>query len=54
MTEKKEKPESMNAFEFISRSQGLNLGNLFEQEMVCLQRPIPFELKHIIKIKCYF
>ncbi|XP_031394603.1 CBL-interacting serine/threonine-protein kinase 9-like isoform X1 [Punica granatum] len=32
VTEKKEKPESMNAFELISRCQGLNLENLFEKQ----------------------
>lgn len=35
VTEKKERPESMNAFALISRSQGFNLGNLFEKQMVC-------------------
>ncbi|XP_026385210.1 CBL-interacting serine/threonine-protein kinase 9-like [Papaver somniferum] len=30
VTERREKPVSMNAFELISKSQGLNLGNLFE------------------------
>lgn len=34
MAEKREKPESMNAFALISRSQGFNLGNLFEKEMM--------------------
>ncbi|KQK23877.2 CBL-interacting protein kinase 9 isoform X1 [Brachypodium distachyon] len=34
VSEKKEKPESMNAFALISRSQGFNLGNLFEKEMM--------------------
>ncbi|KAM0947828.1 putative protein kinase CAMK-CAMKL-CHK1 family [Dioscorea sansibarensis] len=45
VTEKKEKPESMNAFEFISRSQGLNLGNLFEQEMGILKKETSFTSK---------
>ncbi|KAH7667146.1 Non-specific serine/threonine protein kinase protein [Dioscorea alata] len=45
VTEKKEKPESMNAFEFISRSQGLNLGNLFEQEMRILKKETSFTSK---------
>ncbi|KAG6466191.1 hypothetical protein ZIOFF_076014 [Zingiber officinale] len=40
VTEKKEKPESMNAFELISRSQGFNLGNLFEKQMVHSTEPI--------------
>ncbi|KAL5209885.1 hypothetical protein ABZP36_005508 [Zizania latifolia] len=34
VSERKEKPESMNAFALISRSQGFNLGNLFEKEMM--------------------
>jgi hypothetical protein len=29
-------PVTMNAFELISKSQGLNLGSLFEKQMVCL------------------
>jgi hypothetical protein len=33
VSEKREKPESMNAFALISRSQGFNLGNLFEKEI---------------------
>lgn len=37
MTEKKEEqPAAMNAFELISMSKGLNLGNLFDVEQVCL------------------
>jgi hypothetical protein len=36
VAEKREKPESMNAFALISRSQGFNLGNLFEKEMMGL------------------
>lgn len=28
-------PVTMNAFELISTSQGLNLGTLFEKQMVC-------------------
>jgi serine/threonine protein kinase len=36
VAEKRVKPESMNAFALISRSQGFNLGNLFEQEMMGL------------------
>ena len=36
MTEKKEEqPAAMNAFELISMSKGLNLGNLFDVEQVC-------------------
>ncbi|XP_039780203.1 CBL-interacting protein kinase 9-like isoform X2 [Panicum virgatum] len=34
VAEKRERPESMNAFALISRSQGFNLGNLFEKEMM--------------------
>lgn len=39
VTEKKEEqPPPMNAFELISMSKGLNLGNLFEIEQVrCLR-----------------
>ncbi|KAG9144175.1 hypothetical protein Leryth_023164 [Lithospermum erythrorhizon] len=33
VTERKEKPESMNAFEFISRSKSFNLENLFQKQM---------------------
>lgn len=36
VTEKKEKPQSMNAFALISQSAGFNLGNLFEQQTVCI------------------
>lgn len=39
MTEKKEEqPVAMNAFELISMSKGLNLGNLFDVEQVCFVR----------------
>jgi len=35
VTEKKEEePVALNAFELISRSAGLNLGNLFDSEQV--------------------
>lgn len=35
MTEKKEEqPAAMNAFDLISMSKGLNLGNLFDAEQV--------------------
>uniref|UniRef100_A0A1D1XY14 non-specific serine/threonine protein kinase n=1 Tax=Anthurium amnicola TaxID=1678845 RepID=A0A1D1XY14_9ARAE len=40
--EKKEKPESMNAFALISMSQGFNLGNLFEKEMGLVKRETRF------------
>lgn len=37
VTEKKEEqPTSMNAFELISMSRALDLGNLFEEEEVCV------------------
>lgn len=29
-------PVTMNAFELISKSQGLNLSSLFEKQMVCV------------------
>jgi hypothetical protein len=34
VTEKKEEPVTLNAFELISMSEGLNLGNLFDSEQV--------------------
>lgn len=37
VTETKEKPVSMNAFELISRSPGFSLENLFEKQTVCLK-----------------
>ncbi|XP_072962191.1 CBL-interacting protein kinase 9-like isoform X1 [Typha angustifolia] len=42
VTEKKERPESMNAFALISRSQGFNLGSLFEQEVGLVKRETCF------------
>ncbi|CAM8899665.1 unnamed protein product [Rhodiola kirilowii] len=42
VTERKEKPESMNAFELISRSQGFNLENLFEKQMGLVKRETRF------------
>nr|XP_010919140.1 CBL-interacting protein kinase 9 isoform X1 [Elaeis guineensis] len=42
VTEKKEKPESMNAFALISRSQVFNLGNLFEKQMGLVKRETRF------------
>ncbi|XP_073102292.1 CBL-interacting protein kinase 9 isoform X2 [Elaeis guineensis] len=42
VTEKKEKPEMMNAFALISRSQGFNLGNLFEKQMGVIKRETHF------------
>ncbi|XP_058104966.1 CBL-interacting protein kinase 9 isoform X3 [Magnolia sinica] len=43
VTEKKEKPASMNAFELISRSGSFDLGNLFEKQMVCFTRVLSSE-----------
>ncbi|KAK1297128.1 CBL-interacting protein kinase 9 [Acorus calamus] len=40
--ERKEKPESMNAFALISSSQGFNLGNLFEKQMGLVKRETRF------------
>uniref|UniRef100_A0A0D6QW54 non-specific serine/threonine protein kinase n=1 Tax=Araucaria cunninghamii TaxID=56994 RepID=A0A0D6QW54_ARACU len=46
VTEKKEKPPAaMNAFELISMSQGLNLGNLFEKRMGMVKRETRFASK---------
>ncbi|KAG1354654.1 CBL-interacting protein kinase 9 [Cocos nucifera] len=42
VTERKEKPESMNAFALISRSQGFNLGSLFEKQMGLVKRETRF------------
>jgi serine/threonine protein kinase len=42
VTERKEKPVSMNAFELISRSQGFNLENLFEKQMGLVKRETSF------------
>nr|QSH71647.1 CBL-interacting protein kinase [Hedychium coronarium] len=39
---RRRKPESMNAFELISRSQGFNLGNLFEKQMGLVKRETRF------------
>lgn len=38
VTERKEKPESMNAFELISRSQSFSLDNLFEKEAMGVKK----------------
>ncbi|KAJ0971182.1 hypothetical protein J5N97_019141 [Dioscorea zingiberensis] len=40
--ERKEKPESMNAFALISRSDGFNLGNLFEKQVGLVKRETCF------------
>ncbi|XP_020247567.1 CBL-interacting serine/threonine-protein kinase 9-like isoform X2 [Asparagus officinalis] len=40
--EKKQKPESMNAFALISQSSGFNLGNLFEQQAGVVKRETRF------------
>ncbi|KAL0309398.1 UNVERIFIED_CONTAM: CBL-interacting serine/threonine-protein kinase [Sesamum radiatum] len=45
VTERKEKPVSMNAFELISRSQGFNLENLFAKEMGLVKRETRFTSK---------
>jgi len=42
VTERKEKPVSMNAFELISRSQGFSLENLFEKQMGVVKRETRF------------
>ncbi|KAF8379798.1 hypothetical protein HHK36_029247 [Tetracentron sinense] len=42
VTEKKERPVSMNAFELISRSQIFNLENLFEKQMGLVKRETRF------------
>ncbi|XP_028752298.1 LOW QUALITY PROTEIN: CBL-interacting serine/threonine-protein kinase 9-like [Neltuma alba] len=42
VTERKEKPVSMNAFELISRSQSFNLDSLFEKEMGIVKRETRF------------
>jgi 5'-AMP-activated protein kinase catalytic alpha subunit len=46
VTEKKEEeqPTAMNAFELISMSRGLNLGNLFDGEQVCMLKSLSFML----------
>ncbi|KAL2478616.1 CBL-interacting serine/threonine-protein kinase 9 [Forsythia ovata] len=45
VTEKKEKPVSMNAFELISRSQGFSLENLFDRQMGLVKRETRFTSK---------
>jgi len=47
VTERKEKPVSMNAFELISRSQSFNLENLFEKQTVSK------DWYSFIMLKCY-
>ncbi|XP_073288160.1 CBL-interacting serine/threonine-protein kinase 9-like isoform X1 [Primulina huaijiensis] len=42
VTERKEKPVSMNAFELISRSQGFSLDNLFDKQMGLVKRETRF------------
>nr|QND78266.1 calcineurin B-like protein-interacting protein kinase 9 [Nitraria tangutorum] len=42
VTERKEKPVSMNAFELISRSQSFNLENLFEKQTGLVKRETRF------------
>ncbi|XP_020591908.1 CBL-interacting protein kinase 23-like isoform X1 [Phalaenopsis equestris] len=43
--QREERPSQMNAFELISTSQGLNLGNLFEKQMGLVQRETRFASK---------
>ncbi|GFP88174.1 cbl-interacting serine/threonine-protein kinase 9 [Phtheirospermum japonicum] len=45
VTERKEKPVSMNAFELISRSQGFSLENLFEKPMGPVRKETSFTSK---------
>ncbi|XP_073271165.1 CBL-interacting serine/threonine-protein kinase 9-like isoform X5 [Primulina huaijiensis] len=42
VSERKEKPVSMNAFELISRSQGFSLENLFDKQMGLVKRETRF------------
>ncbi|RWR88905.1 CBL-interacting serine/threonine-protein kinase 9 [Cinnamomum micranthum f. kanehirae] len=42
VTEKREKPTSMNAFELISKSGSFDLGNLFEKQMGLVKRETRF------------
>ncbi|MCO5612188.1 hypothetical protein L7F22_066450 [Adiantum nelumboides] len=47
VTERKERqPEMMNAFEFISMSEGLNLSNLFEKQQGLVKRETRFTSNH--------
>ncbi|KAK4418785.1 CBL-interacting serine/threonine-protein kinase [Sesamum alatum] len=46
VTERKEKPASMNAFELISRSQGFSLEKLFDKQMGLVKRETCFTSKH--------
>lgn len=39
---KEEQPAAMNAFELISMSKGLNLGNLFDTEQVHILKGFAF------------
>ncbi|CAA0808857.1 CBL-interacting serine/threonine-protein kinase 9 [Striga hermonthica] len=45
VTERKEKPVSMNAFELISRSQGFSLENLFDKQMGPVKKETSFTSK---------
>jgi len=49
MEKKETQPVSMNAFELISMSQGLNLGNLFEKHTGLVKRETRFTSKHPAK-----
>ncbi|KAE9595833.1 hypothetical protein Lal_00030728 [Lupinus albus] len=46
VTERKEKPVSMNAFELISRSQSFNLNSLFEKQTGVVKRETHFTSQH--------
>ncbi len=45
MTERRERPVSMNAFELISKSQSFSLNNLFEKETVTMSGYSYFRLQ---------
>ena len=42
MEKREEQPTTMNAFELISMSKGLNLENLFDAEQVCILKGFSF------------
>lgn len=55
VTEKREEqPAAMNAFELISMSKGLNLGNLFDVEQVTILSFNKYSLDLKIKSRCLF
>lgn len=49
LEKRKERPSIMNAFELISTSQGLNLGTLFEKQVMSLN--LLFNKVTYIKLK---